>query len=105
MKTVICFGDSNTWGADPAGGPRYSMEQRWGSILRKELGSGYYIIEEGLCGRTTVWDDPIEGYKSGKQYIIPCIDSHSPVDLVIILLGTNDLKKRFSLSSRLPLHW
>lgn len=99
MKTIICYGDSNTWGEDPNGGPRYSMETRWGSVLRKELGSEYYVIEEGLCGRTTVWDDPIEGYKNGKKYIIPCIESHSPVDLVIIFLGTNDLKKRFSLSA------
>jgi lysophospholipase L1-like esterase len=99
MKTIICFGDSNTWGADPSGGPRFSVSQRWPGILRKELGEGYWIIEEGLCGRTTVWDDPIEGYKNGKEYITPCIDSHSPVDLVIIMLGTNDLKRRFSLAA------
>jgi lysophospholipase L1-like esterase len=99
MKTIVCFGDSNTWGADPAGGPRFSMDERWPGILRKELGEDYWIVEEGLCGRTTVWDDPIEGNKNGKQYLIPCIESQMPVDLVIIMLGTNDLKKRFSLSA------
>lgn len=99
MKTIICFGDSNTWGYNLAGGARFSTKERWGSILRKELGSDYYVIEEGHCGRTTVCDDPVGEYKSGKRYIIPCIESHSPVELVIILLGTNDLKKRFSLSA------
>ena len=51
------------------------------------------VIEEGLNGRTTVWDDPIEGYKSGKEYLIPCIETHKPIDIVVLWLGTNDLKK------------
>jgi lysophospholipase L1-like esterase len=100
MKTILCFGDSNTWGYNPAGGPRYSMEERWGSILRKELGEGYYVIEEGHCGRTTVFDDPIEGERNGRKYLEPCIESHSPINLVIILLGTNDLKSRFSATAQ-----
>ena len=83
MKTVLCYGDSNTWGADPAGGPRFGLDQRWPGILRTLLGSGYWVIEEGLGGRTTVWDDPIEGFKNGKTYLIPCLDSHKPLDLVI----------------------
>lgn len=99
MKTIVCYGDSNTWGADPAGGPRFGLNERWPGIMRNELGQDYWVIEEGLCGRTTVWDDPIEGYKSGKEYLVPCLESHNPVDLVIIMLGTNDLKKRFSLST------
>ena len=57
------------------------------------------MVEEGLPGRTTVWDDPIEGYKNGKEYLIPCLETHKPIDLVIIMLGTNDLKVRFSLSA------
>jgi lysophospholipase L1-like esterase len=100
VKTIVCFGDSNTWGANPAGGPRFSMDERWPGILRKELGEGYWVAEEGLNGRTTVWDDPIEGPKNGKQHLIPCIESQMPADLVIIMLGTNDLKKRFSVSAR-----
>jgi lysophospholipase L1-like esterase len=75
------------------------MKERWGSVLREELGSDYYVVEEGHNGRTTVFDDPVGEYKSGKNYIIPCIESHGPVDLVIILLGTNDLKARFSLTA------
>jgi lysophospholipase L1-like esterase len=97
MKTIVCFGDSNTWGADPLQGPRFNMLQRWPGILRNELGAEYWVIEEGMCGRSTVCTDPVEGYQCGKDYIVSCIQSHSPVDLVIIMLGTNDLKKRFSL--------
>jgi lysophospholipase L1-like esterase len=98
MKTIVCFGDSNTWGADPLQGPRFNKLQRWPGILRNILGDQYWIIEEGLCGRTTISEDPVESYKCGKDYLIPCLQSHTPVDLVIIMLGTNDLKKRFSLS-------
>ena len=99
MKVVLCFGDSNTWGYNPRTKERYSKDERWTGVLKKELGQEYEVIEEGLNGRTTVWEDPIEGYKSGKDYLIPCLESHKPVDLVIIMLGTNDLKKRFSLST------
>ncbi len=63
------------------------------------MGDGYQVIEEGLNGRTTVWDDPIEGYKNGVTYLIPCLETHRPLDLVIIMLGTNDLKVRFSVSA------
>jgi lysophospholipase L1-like esterase len=96
-KTILCFGDSNTWGWNPVTQARYPRDERWPGVLRRELGDGYLIIEEGLNGRTTVWDDPIEGYKNGKEYLIPCLDTHKPIDLVIIMLGTNDLKMRFSL--------
>jgi lysophospholipase L1-like esterase len=99
MKTILCYGDSNTWGYNPATQARFSRDERWAGVLRLELGDDYLVIEEGLNGRTTVWDDPIEGYKNGKEYLIPCLTTHKPLDLVVILLGTNDLKKRFSLSA------
>ena len=99
MKTVLCYGDSNTWGADPAGGPRFGPEVRWTGVLQRELGEGYRVIEEGLNGRTTVWDDPIEPNRNGKSYHGPCLESHQPLDLVTIMLGTNDLKRRFGLSA------
>ena len=99
MKLILCFGDSNTYGHDPATRQRLDRDTRWPGALRNALGDGYEIIAEGLGGRTTVWDDPIEGYKNGRTYLIPCLASHAPLDLVIILLGTNDLKKRFSLSA------
>lgn len=97
MKTIVCFGDSNTWGFDPLQGMRFNLQQRWPGVLRNELGSAYWVIEEGMCGRTAVGADPVEGYLCGKDYLVPCLQSHTPVDLVIIMLGTNDLKKRFSL--------
>jgi len=99
MKTILCYGDSNTWGFDPATQERLSREDRWPGVLSQALGAAYHVIEEGLPGRTTVWDDPLEGYKNGKTYLIPCLESHRPVDLVAIMLGTNDLKTRFSLSA------
>jgi lysophospholipase L1-like esterase len=99
MKTIVCYGDSNTWGWNAATQARFDRAERWPGVLRQELGPDYLIIEEGLNGRTTVWDDPIEGYKNGKEYLIPCLETHKPLDLVIIMLGTNDLKKRFSLSA------
>jgi lysophospholipase L1-like esterase len=99
MKTVLCYGDSNTWGYNAADASRFPPDVRWPGVMRRALGEGYTIIEEGLNGRTTVWDDPIEGYRSAKEYLIPCIETHKPLDLVIIMLGTNDLKKRFSVSA------
>jgi lysophospholipase L1-like esterase len=100
MFEVLCCGDSNIWGADPATGGRFSRDDRWPGVLQKALGDEYHVIEEGLGGRTTVWEDPIEGHKNGREYLIPCLVTHSPLDLVIILLGTNDLKKRFSVSAQ-----
>jgi lysophospholipase L1-like esterase len=97
MKTILCYGDSNTWGWSPSMLERYDPDVRWPGVLSKELGSEYHIVEEGLPGRTTVWDDPIEQGCDGKSYLSPCLASHSPIDLVIIMLGTNDLKVRFSV--------
>lgn len=97
MKTILCFGDSNTWGWDPVAAGRHPYERRWTTVLQRELGAGYLVIPEGLNGRTTVWDDPIELHKSGARYLPPCLATHDPLDLVMIMLGTNDLKARFSL--------
>jgi lysophospholipase L1-like esterase len=99
MRTVLCYGDSNTYGQIPGGQPldRYVFAQRWPGVLGRELGPDWHIVEEGLSGRTTVRDDPIEGpIKNGRTYLRPCLMSHAPLDLVIIMLGTNDLKARFN---------
>jgi len=96
-KTILCYGDSNTWGYNPATQDRYARGERWTGVLRQALSDGYVVIEEGLNGRTTVWDDPIEEYRNGREYLIPCLGSHKPIDLVVIMLGTNDLKARFSV--------
>ena len=96
MKTIVCYGDSNTWGSDPTARDRYPWERRWTGILQRELGDGYRVIEEGLPGRTTNLDDIIEPGRNGMTYLLPCLDSHRPIDLVTVMLGTNDLKERFN---------
>ena len=104
MKTILCFGDSNTWGCVPLTGTqplrRYRPSQRWPGVLRRELGDGYWIVEEGLNGRTTVWDDALEPHRNGKDLLLPVLLTHQLVDLVIVMLGTNDLKRRFGLDAR-----
>ena len=97
MKTIVCYGDSNTWGANPAQPVRFGMDIRWPGVMRTQLGPGFWVNEEGLSGRTTVWDDPIEGDKNGKAQLLAILATHNPIDLVIIMLGTNDLKMRFSV--------
>lgn len=99
-KSVLCYGDSITWGYNPANQKRMLTNERWTGVLAEGLGKEYHVIEEGLNGRTTVLDDPTNGgYKNGLKYLIPCLNSHKPIDLCILLLGTNDMKKRFSLSA------
>lgn len=97
-KRIICFGDSNTWGFDPGTGERYPEDIRWPCVLGSLLGDGYQILEEGQNGRTIANEDPWEwGTKCGMDYILPMCESHNPFDLLIIMLGTNDLKAKFGL--------
>ena len=104
-KHILCFGDSNTHGycADPAdcadGGVRFAEEQRWTQLLQADLGQDYLVIEEGLSGRTTCFDDPVHEGLNGLDYIYPCLKSHEAIDLLIIMLGTNDTKDRFYASA------
>lgn len=95
-KRIVCFGDSLTWGFDPAKKTRFPEEFRWPVVLQKALGERYQIIEEGQCARTIATDDPAEGEKNGLSYIIPCLETHSPLEWLIILLGSNDCKRKFS---------
>ncbi len=100
-KTILCYGDSITWGYNPANTNRMNLDERWPRVLNKRLGEDYKVIEEGLNGRTTTRDDPFNNsYKNGLKYLIPCLDSHKPIDICILFLGTNDLKKRFGLSAK-----
>jgi lysophospholipase L1-like esterase len=111
MKNILCYGDSNTHGTKPIDFDmldvdfipstyRYPEEKRWTTIMQKGLGDNYNIIVEGLNGRCTVFDDPVEGiHKNGSTYLLPCLESHAPLDLVILTLGTNDLKNRFSVTA------
>ena len=104
-KTVLVFGDSNSWGWNPNNDlvkpiERWGDDVRWPGVLQKGLGDGYKVIVDGLNGRTTVWDDPIEEYRCGKDQIIPSMDAAAPIDLIIIFVGTNDLKVRYTVSAQ-----
>lgn len=102
MRTVLCYGDSNTWGRAvvPRPDERYAAHERWPGVMRDALGPDWLVIEEGMPGRTTVHDDPIDGAeRNGKTYLLPCLLSHRPLDVVVIMLGTNDLKARFHMSA------
>lgn len=100
MKSILCFGDSNTWGYPtvPRPGERYALEERWPGVLAKGLGASWSVIAEGLNGRTAVHPDPVEGtWLNGSTYLLPCLKSHKPLDVVAIMLGTNDMKARFGV--------
>lgn len=95
-KTIVCFGDSNTYGYNSKTMDRFSTEERWTCLLQKNLGDNYRVMEEGLEGRTCVFEDPLFEGLNGRAYLYPCIMTHKPVDLLIIMLGTNDTKERFA---------
>nr|MCR5161795.1 lipolytic enzyme, G-D-S-L [Lachnospiraceae bacterium] len=98
-KHIVCFGDSNTHGYNAYNDGRFDEDERWTCLLQKELGEDYLILEEGLSGRTTCFDDPLFEGLSGLSVIFPILMSHEPVDLLIIMLGTNDTKERFGASA------
>lgn len=96
LKNIMCFGDSNTYGfIAGSGGARYDEHSRWTKLLQKRLGEEYYVIEEGLNGRTTIFDDLDKRFMNGSEYLEMCVATHRPLDLVIIMLGTNDTKERY----------
>lgn len=98
-KSILCYGDSLTWGWIPVveGAPtyRYPFEQRWAGVMASQLGEGFHIIEEGLSARTTSLDDPNDPRLNGSHYLPAALASHLPLDLVIVMLGTNDTKSFF----------
>jgi len=101
-RRILCFGDSHTWGYIPGTDhERFSENVRFPKVLQKLLGENFEIIEEGLNSRTLVNEDirPGKEGRNGSQYLIPCLDSHDPLDLVILMLGTNELKHKFQNSS------
>jgi lysophospholipase L1-like esterase len=92
MKTVVCFGDSNTWGYVPgSNGERLPREVRWPARLQRLLGNEWDVIAEGLNGRTATIERPDSEGRNGLPYLLPCLHSHAPVDVVVIFLGTNDV--------------
>lgn len=102
MKRILCYGDSNTFGTGPmprlGADPIHPKHVRWAGVMAAELGEGWDLVVEGLPGRTTVHDDPVEGeYRNGIRSLRAILESHRPIDLLIVKLGTNDLKQRFNL--------
>jgi len=98
MKHVLCFGDSNTWGYIPGtDAQRLAYPQRLCGVLSRELGDGFRFIEEGLSGRTTVFDDPMRDGRNGKRHLPMLLETHKPLDLIVCMLGTNDLKSHLNL--------
>ncbi|WP_454746037.1 SGNH/GDSL hydrolase family protein [Ciceribacter selenitireducens] len=94
MKTVLCYGDSLTWGYDPLTVGRHPHGDRWPSVLGAALGPEVNVIAEGLNGRTTAYDDHLADCERNGVKLLPSVlESHKPLDLVILLLGTNDMKR------------
>ena len=94
-KSILCYGDSNTFGHRPTDGQRYPYGVRWTSLLAENLGKDFQVIEAGLNSRTTVIDDEVEKYRNGLKYIDVVVEMNWPLDLVILMLGTNDMKVRY----------
>jgi lysophospholipase L1-like esterase len=92
LKTLVCFGDSNTWGyVAGSDGERFAPDVRWPGRLADALGPDWEVISEGLNGRTAAVESPVEEGRNGLPYFLPCLRSHKPIDLVAIALGTNDV--------------
>ena len=105
MKTILCYGDSNTWGFNPRTQERYDHKTRWPMALKNILNRNappddpyWWVVEEGQNGRTSCREDPVEGDKNGLRQLLPILESHKPIDIVAVMLGTNDLKPRFNPS-------
>ncbi len=102
-KEILCYGDSNTWGTIPrwkdstTPSSRYDENTRWTRVAAAHLGEEYHVIEEGLGGRTTIYDNPKASWKNGKRLLLPCLMTHRQLDLVVLMLGTNDLHQPFKM--------
>ena len=100
MTDVLCFGDSNTWGYNPKDGSRFPWGVRWTSVLQEQLkDQEIRVIEEGLCGRTTVFEDPLRQGRKGMELFPALLETHGQPEQIILMLGTNDCKMVFSASA------
>lgn len=100
MKQILCFGDSNTYGLIPRKGGRYEWKVRWTGILNEKLGvDNYHVIEEGLCGRTTIFDDPLRDYRNGFKLLPAVLETNENPDVIVLMLGTNDCKTVYGATS------
>ena len=100
IKSVLCFGDSNTYGVNPDTEERFNRDERWTGILSSLLGPKYYVIEEGYNGRTTCFSGDSDPNRSGYKALDIILKSHVPLDLIIIMLGTNDFKAQYSMTAK-----
>ena len=100
-RRILVFGDSNTYGYDPERDGRYGETERYPCRIQALLGPGWTVIEEGLPGRTAVFDDPVTEGLCGLSYLTPCMMSHAPLDTLVVMLGTNDTKERFGCNAYL----
>ncbi len=102
MKQVLCFGDSNTYGLIPKKGGRYDWNIRWTGILNEKLDcEEFHVIEEGLCGRTTIFDDPLRDYRNGVKMLPAILETNPDIDVIVLMLGTNDCKTVYGASAEL----
>lgn len=100
MKQVLCYGDSNTWGLIPGTNERYDWGVRWTSILQDKLNSNkVHVIEEGLCGRTTVFDDVYRENRNGLKTLPLVLETNNSLDFAIVMLGTNDCKSHYKTNA------
>lgn len=100
MKQILCFGDSNTYGLIPGTKDRYPWEVRWTGILAEGIREkGFQVVEEGLCGRTTVFEDELRDNRRGAAVLPMILESHQPLEKVVLMLGTNDCKTIYQASA------
>lgn len=101
-KEILCFGDSNTYGLIPGTTERYGYGVRWTSLLEEAVREkGYYVSEEGLCGRTTIFDDPLRDGRRGTELLPTLLETHQPIEVVTVMLGTNDCKMIYDASAEI----
>jgi lysophospholipase L1-like esterase len=98
-KHIVCFGDSNTWGYNGENATRFDDDIRWVQRMQRRLGEQYLVMEEGVNGRTTVFDDPLAEGLNGLTALAPALLAHQPIDLLVLMLGTNDCKERYAASA------
>ena len=98
-KTILCFGDSITWGYDPASGTRFPFEDRWPRVLEAALEGRARIVEEALNGRTVATDEPSRPYRNGISMLPPLLEAHAPLDVIVFMLGTNDSAPSYGLTA------
>lgn len=101
MKAILCFGDSNTYGYRPEDGKRFPSDIRWTGVLKQLFEKKEVeVIEEGLVGRTTVFEDSLRPGRKGIEYLVPLLETHNPIDTLVLMLGTNDCKTIYNASAK-----